>query len=180
VRSPAATARLPSSASGTFARSPVSTINRLSRSARRAALSRNSGDKPSEVVQVGLAVRSLTEKVPSVGVGEWGQLPGLRGGGQPPAPRRDALLRARQAHSGVRRASGSPVRTEVQGSTLSGPVHEIRKSGDGARGIVLGQKGKDAHVFNVVNVKGDVIFPDGQSGHAKPTAWRRLSLLRTD
>jgi hypothetical protein len=45
---------------------------------------------------------------------------------------------------------------------------------------VLGQKGKNAHVFNVVNIKGDVIFLDGQSGHAKPTVWRRFSLLRTD
>ncbi|QOV41466.1 RHS repeat protein [Streptomyces ferrugineus] len=65
-------------------------------------------------------------------------------------------------------------------STLSGIVHEIKSSGDGARGIVMGQKGRQAHVFNVVNVKGDVVFLDGQTGHADLSTWRNFSLLRTD
>ncbi|WP_190217958.1 toxin glutamine deamidase domain-containing protein [Streptomyces griseosporeus] len=56
-----------------------------------------------------------------------------------------------------------------------------RKAGDGARGIVVGYKGRDAHAFNVVNVKGDVIFLDGQTGHANHLGyWRSFQLLRTD
>ncbi|MFJ8970200.1 MULTISPECIES: hypothetical protein [Streptomyces] len=39
-------------------------------------------------------------------------------------------------------------------STISGIVYEIKTAGNGARGIVQGQKGRRAHVFNVVNVKG--------------------------
>ncbi|WP_234367427.1 toxin glutamine deamidase domain-containing protein [Streptomyces pluripotens] len=65
-------------------------------------------------------------------------------------------------------------------STLSGIVNEIKNAGDGARGIVMGQKGRRAHVFNVVNIKGDVVFLDGQSGHADISPWRNFSLLRTD
>ncbi|MBM7440497.1 hypothetical protein JOC24_003922 [Streptomyces sp. HB132] len=44
----------------------------------------------------------------------------------------------------------------------------------------MGQKGRLAHVFNVVNVKGEVVFLDGQSGHAGLSPWRNFSLLRTD
>jgi RHS repeat-associated protein len=69
---------------------------------------------------------------------------------------------------------------QFKSSTLSGIVYEIRNAGDGARGIVMGQKGRRAHVFNVVNVKGDVVFLDGQSGHADLSPWRNFSLLRTD
>ncbi|WP_107422112.1 toxin glutamine deamidase domain-containing protein [Streptomyces lushanensis] len=38
----------------------------------------------------------------------------------------------------------------------------------------------ESHVFNVVNVKGDVIFLDGQTGHANPRPYRNYGLLRTD
>ncbi|PSJ26943.1 hypothetical protein B7P34_20345 [Streptosporangium nondiastaticum] len=65
-------------------------------------------------------------------------------------------------------------------ATLSGIVREIKTAGHGARGIVYGQKGRQAHVFNVVNTKGDVIFIDGQSGHADVASWRSFALLRTD
>ncbi|WP_406515087.1 toxin glutamine deamidase domain-containing protein [Streptomyces sp. NBC_00873] len=53
-------------------------------------------------------------------------------------------------------------------------------AGNGARGIVQGQKGRRAHVFSVVNVKGEVVFLDGQSGHTNLSPWRNFSLLRTD
>ncbi|MFF8386049.1 toxin glutamine deamidase domain-containing protein [Streptomyces kanasensis] len=67
-------------------------------------------------------------------------------------------------------------------TTLSGIVRDVLAGGDGARGIVWGfGPGKgDSHVFNVVNVKGDVIFLDGQSGHAKPGVHRNYGFLRTD
>ncbi|MFC9803585.1 DUF6531 domain-containing protein [Streptomyces bacillaris] len=67
-------------------------------------------------------------------------------------------------------------------TTLSGIVRDIKAGGDGARGIVwgFGPGPRDSHVFNVVNVKGDVIFLDGQSGHAKPGVYRNFGLLRTD
>ncbi|MET9442679.1 DUF6531 domain-containing protein [Streptomyces sp. NPDC006610] len=67
-------------------------------------------------------------------------------------------------------------------TTLSGIVRDVLAGGDGARGIVWGfGPGKDdSHVFNVVNVKGDVIFLDGQSGHARPGVYRNYGFLRTD
>ncbi|AZQ73514.1 hypothetical protein EKH77_21890 [Streptomyces luteoverticillatus] len=65
-------------------------------------------------------------------------------------------------------------------ATLSGIVSEIKNAGDGSRGIVMGWRGRRGHVFNIVNVKGDVIFIDGQSGHANPSPWRNFSLLGTD
>ncbi|MDX2542049.1 toxin glutamine deamidase domain-containing protein, partial [Streptomyces sp. WI04-05B] len=68
-----------------------------------------------------------------------------------------------------------------KGTTLSGIVNEIKSAGNGARGIVVGAKGKFAHAFNVVNVDGDVVFLDGQTGHANHlSTWRNFSLLRTD
>ncbi|MFC9173606.1 toxin glutamine deamidase domain-containing protein [Streptomyces sp. NPDC057107] len=69
---------------------------------------------------------------------------------------------------------------QFKSSTISGIVSEIKTAGNGARGIVMGQKGRRAHVFNVVNVKGEVVFLDGQSGHASLSLWRNFSLLRTD
>ncbi|MFB8103170.1 toxin glutamine deamidase domain-containing protein [Streptomyces sp. NPDC056007] len=69
---------------------------------------------------------------------------------------------------------------QFKSSTISGIVNEIKTAGNGARGIVMGQKGRRAHVFNVVNVKGEVVFLDGQSGHASLSLWRNFSLLRTD
>ncbi|MFJ8856778.1 toxin glutamine deamidase domain-containing protein [Streptomyces sp. NPDC102437] len=64
-------------------------------------------------------------------------------------------------------------------STVSGIVKDMQMAGDGARGIVLGARGRNSHVFNVVNIKGDVIFLGGQQGQAKLN-WRHYSLLRTD
>ncbi|MEU1466280.1 RHS repeat-associated core domain-containing protein [Streptomyces sp. NPDC005727] len=67
-------------------------------------------------------------------------------------------------------------------TTLSGIVRDVLAGGDGTRGIVWGfGPGKgDSHVFNVVNVKGDAIFLDGQSGHARPGVYRNYGFLRTD
>ncbi|MFI0243082.1 DUF6531 domain-containing protein [Streptomyces sp. NPDC016845] len=67
-------------------------------------------------------------------------------------------------------------------TTLSGIVRDVQAAGNGARGIVWGfGPGKnDSHVFNVVNVEGDVVFLDGQSGHANPRAYRNYGFLRTD
>ncbi|WP_443080728.1 toxin glutamine deamidase domain-containing protein [Streptomyces sp. PTD5-9] len=55
----------------------------------------------------------------------------------------------------------------------------MREIGGGARGIIYGVRGRNAHVFNVVNIKGDVIFLDGQQGQAELN-WRNYSLLRTN
>ncbi|MFD3824093.1 toxin glutamine deamidase domain-containing protein [Streptomyces sp. NPDC058625] len=66
---------------------------------------------------------------------------------------------------------------------LSTIVEEISKAGPGARGIVIGSRGRNGHAFNVVNVGGDVVFLDGQSGHIpakKITYWSRYQLLRTN
>ncbi|WP_438306865.1 DUF6531 domain-containing protein (plasmid) [Streptomyces sp. HUAS TT11] len=67
-------------------------------------------------------------------------------------------------------------------NSLSGIVRDVLAGGDGTRGIVwgYGPKANDSHVFNVVNVKGDVIFLDGQSGHATPKVYRNYAFLRTD
>jgi hypothetical protein len=65
---------------------------------------------------------------------------------------------------------------------LSQIVREVLAGGDGARGIVwgYGPKAGDSHVFNVVNVKSDVIFLDGQTGHARPSVYQNYGFLRTD
>ncbi|MUT94267.1 toxin glutamine deamidase domain-containing protein, partial [Streptomyces sp. Z38] len=89
------------------------------------------------------------------------------------------------APGGLRAGSTAPIEVlyggrQFKASTLSGIVNQIKKAGNGARGIVMGQKGRQAHVFNVVNIKGDVVFLDGQSGHADLSPWRNFSLLRTD
>ncbi|MFD8199498.1 toxin glutamine deamidase domain-containing protein [Streptomyces sp. NPDC059701] len=86
---------------------------------------------------------------------------------------------------GLRAGSTAPIEAlyggrQFKASTLSGIVNQIKKAGNGARGIVMSQKGRQAHVFNVVNIKGDVVFLDGQSGHADLSPWRNFSLLRTD
>ena len=43
---------------------------------------------------------------------------------------------------------------------------EMKRLGDGARGIVFGDRGEDVegHFFNVVNRDGQIYFVDGQSG----------------
>ncbi|WP_248503999.1 toxin glutamine deamidase domain-containing protein [Streptomyces sp. D2-8] len=102
----------------------------------------------------------------------------------------DRLLAEEAPSSAPGRLKGGPTAPiealyggrQFKSSTLSGIVYEIRNAGDGARDIVMGQKGRRAHVFNVVNVKGDgdVVFLDGQSGHADLSPWRNFSLLRTD
>ncbi|CAL9370391.1 hypothetical protein SUDANB151_00836 [Streptomyces sp. enrichment culture] len=89
------------------------------------------------------------------------------------------------APGGLREGSTAPIEAlyggrQFKSSTVSGIVNEIKNAGNGARGIVMGQKGRRAHVFNVVNIKGDVVFLDGQSGHANLSTWRNFSLLRTD
>ncbi|MFD4135631.1 RHS repeat-associated core domain-containing protein [Streptomyces goshikiensis] len=68
-----------------------------------------------------------------------------------------------------------------QNLTLNGVVSQIQAAGPGARGIVIGAKGRNGHAFNVANIGGDVIFLDGQVGHARHAAgWRNYSLLRTN
>ncbi|MFH8935923.1 DUF6531 domain-containing protein [Streptomyces griseosporeus] len=96
---------------------------------------------------------------------------------------RDGTLSA--APGALKRGPVGPIEAiygrNFKSATLSGIVNEIKKAGDGARGIVVGYKGRDAHAFNVVNVKGDVIFLDGQTGHANHLGyWRSFQLLRTD
>ncbi|MFE9381840.1 toxin glutamine deamidase domain-containing protein [Streptomyces sp. NPDC007025] len=59
-------------------------------------------------------------------------------------------------------------------------VKEIQDAGPGARGIVYGADNEGGHVFNVINRDGDVIFLDGQTGHAQHAAtWDSYRLLRT-
>ncbi|MFF1378779.1 DUF6531 domain-containing protein [Streptomyces sp. NPDC058308] len=65
-------------------------------------------------------------------------------------------------------------------SNLSRIVEEIARGGNGARGIVVGTKGRQGHAFNVVNVGGDVVFLDGQTGHASHIKyWRNFTFMRT-
>ncbi|WP_027344461.1 toxin glutamine deamidase domain-containing protein [Hamadaea tsunoensis] len=66
-------------------------------------------------------------------------------------------------------------------SGLSAVVEQMAKAGPGARGIVYGQLGSKAHVWNVINDKGKIVFLDGQSGIASDTTkWRYYRLLRTN
>ncbi|GAA4003013.1 hypothetical protein GCM10022384_57130 [Streptomyces marokkonensis] len=85
-------------------------------------------------------------------------------------------LRFGPGGGGVARGYGGiPCKTPI-----TEQLNETKNAGNGARGIAMGQKGRRAHVFNVVNIKGDVVFLDGQSGHADLSTWRNFSLLRTD
>ncbi|WP_373288065.1 toxin glutamine deamidase domain-containing protein [Streptomyces lasiicapitis] len=62
----------------------------------------------------------------------------------------------------------------------SGIVEEIAQAGPGARGIVIGARGRSGHAFNVVNIEGDVVFLNGQTGHAKNVgSWGRFFFMRT-
>ncbi|MFJ4873261.1 RHS repeat-associated core domain-containing protein [Streptomyces sp. NPDC088757] len=65
--------------------------------------------------------------------------------------------------------------------SFSNIVNDVKKYGNGARGIVWGADKRGGHVFNVVNVNGRVVFLDGQSGNAghAPT-WDGYSFMRTD
>ncbi|MFJ6791973.1 toxin glutamine deamidase domain-containing protein [Streptomyces angustmyceticus] len=63
--------------------------------------------------------------------------------------------------------------------SLSNIVKDIKGAGDGSRGIVYGANKDGGHVFNVVNRDGDVVFLDGQTGHANPTPYLNYKFLRT-
>lgn len=64
--------------------------------------------------------------------------------------------------------------------TFSGIVEEIAQAGPGARGIVIGSRGRNAHAFNVVYIEGDAVLLDGQTGHAKNLGyWARFQFMRT-
>jgi hypothetical protein len=76
-------------------------------------------------------------------------------------------------------------------ASLSSVVREVRNGGSGSRGIVYGTHPgsirpdgsvgqPQAHVFNVVNIEGDVMFLDGQSGLADLEYWKIGGLLRTE
>ncbi|GAA4691805.1 hypothetical protein GCM10023324_53400 [Streptomyces youssoufiensis] len=71
-------------------------------------------------------------------------------------------------------------------SSQSSVVREIGKAGPGARGIVWAVpphtrpgRAETSHVFNVVNVGGDVIFLDAQSGQANFAKHKIFAFLRT-
>ncbi|MFD5736647.1 toxin glutamine deamidase domain-containing protein [Streptomyces sioyaensis] len=60
-------------------------------------------------------------------------------------------------------------------------VRDIKDAGDGARGIIFGGDKHGGHVFNVINRDGDIIFIDGQSGHAAHAYnWKNYQFMRTD
>ncbi|MFH8596661.1 pre-toxin TG domain-containing protein [Streptomyces rimosus] len=63
--------------------------------------------------------------------------------------------------------------------SFSNIVKEVKDAGDGARGIVIGANKLDGHAFNVVNRGGDVVFLDGQTGHADPTPYAKYTFMRT-
>ncbi|WP_189096380.1 toxin glutamine deamidase domain-containing protein [Streptomyces kronopolitis] len=63
--------------------------------------------------------------------------------------------------------------------SLSNLVKDIKSAGDGSRGIVFGADSRGGHVFNVINRDGDVVFLDGQSGHADPTGYTGYKFMRT-
>jgi|GEM_PF-6578151 len=60
----------------------------------------------------------------------------------------------------------------------------LRQSGNGSRGIVFGMRDaldEHGHVFNVVNLGGEIVFIDGQSGrYANIEEFTDLGLLRTN
>ncbi|WP_164991882.1 DUF6531 domain-containing protein [Streptomyces sp. N1] len=93
------------------------------------------------------------------------------------APASATLIKAGSASEMLRFYPGRKFRP----SNLSSIVEQISKGGPGARGIVIGSKGASGHAFNVVNVGGDVVFLDGQIGHASHVAkWRNFSFMRTN
>jgi len=60
-------------------------------------------------------------------------------------------------------------------------VKDMKGAGDGARGIIFGGDKHGGHVFNVINRNGDIIFIDGQSGHAAHAYnWKNYQFMRTD
>ncbi|MFD7920754.1 toxin glutamine deamidase domain-containing protein [Streptomyces sp. NPDC059740] len=60
-------------------------------------------------------------------------------------------------------------------------VRDMKNAGDGARGIVFGNDKYGGHVFNVINRSGDVIFLDGQIGHAGHAYnWADYRFMRTN
>ncbi|MEJ8650715.1 toxin glutamine deamidase domain-containing protein [Streptomyces sp. MS1.AVA.3] len=63
--------------------------------------------------------------------------------------------------------------------SFSNIVKDIKAAGDGSRGIVYGADPRGGHVFNVINRDGDVVFLDGQSGHAAPAAYKGYKFMRT-
>ncbi|MGW1188184.1 hypothetical protein [Streptomyces sp. NPDC002559] len=75
--------------------------------------------------------------------------------------------------------------TLVDCAVRSGPGGFIGAGGEGARGIVRGLGlglglGKEySYLFNVVNVKEDVTFLDGQFGCAGPGVCRNYEFLGT-
>lgn len=58
----------------------------------------------------------------------------------------------------------------------------LQSAGSGARGIVYGEKGlNQGHVFNAVNLRGEVAFIDGQSGrYANVASFSELAFMRTN
>ncbi|MEU7434525.1 toxin glutamine deamidase domain-containing protein [Streptomyces sioyaensis] len=59
-------------------------------------------------------------------------------------------------------------------------VRDLKNAGDGARAIVYGSDEDGGHVFNIINRDGDVIFLDGQNGHASHAYnWDSYQFMRT-
>lgn len=63
--------------------------------------------------------------------------------------------------------------------SFSNIVKDVKAAGDGSRGIVYGADPRGGHVFNVINRDGDVVFLDGQSGHAAPAVYKGYKFMRT-
>ncbi|MFK0261425.1 toxin glutamine deamidase domain-containing protein [Streptomyces angustmyceticus] len=63
--------------------------------------------------------------------------------------------------------------------SFSNIVKDVKAAGDGSRGIVYGADPRGGHVFNVIKRDGDVVFLDGQSGHAVPAAYKGYKFMRT-
>lgn len=65
-------------------------------------------------------------------------------------------------------------------TSFSSLVKNVEDAGDGARGIVFGSDKYGGHVFNVINRDGDVVFIDGQTGHASHAqSWDSYQFMRT-
>ncbi|WP_419998341.1 toxin glutamine deamidase domain-containing protein [Streptomyces boninensis] len=65
--------------------------------------------------------------------------------------------------------------------SFSALTRDMEAAGDGARGIVYGGDKHGGHVFNVINRDGDVIFLDGQNGHAAHAKnWKNYHFMRTN
>ncbi|MET9424674.1 RHS repeat-associated core domain-containing protein [Streptomyces sp. NPDC006540] len=104
----------------------------------------------------------------------------------------DHLLGGKPASAlpNIKAGTGAPIERlygkRFHNRSLSNIASDIEKSGHGARGIVIGTRRDKAgreitsHAFNVTNRRGNVVFLDGQTGHANHVKfWTTYVFMQT-